>query len=79
MEAYATGLRIAVNKNILGTIVTDTSDTFRYFVYDYECFKTNEFIKWASYENEKRCSQKQYDWEKVFNLYVKVYKDIKSI
>lgn len=79
VEAYATGLRIAVNKDILGTIVTDTSDAFRYFVYDYECFKTNEFIKWASNENKERCSQKQYDWEKVFNMYVKAYKDIKSI
>ena len=36
VEAYASGLKVAANKDIIGTIVTDTTNKMDYYIYEYK-------------------------------------------
>jgi glycosyltransferase involved in cell wall biosynthesis len=76
IEAYATDLKIAVNRTIIGTIVTDTSDAEDYYLFDYQKFDIVGFCEWASkhkYSLKTRCT---YDWNKISEIYANMYNKI---
>ncbi len=76
VEAYATGLRVAVNKDIIGTVVTDTSYKEEYYIFDYNDFNIMSFIQWVTSSNKDRRSKSQYDWREIFDKYIEVYNRI---
>lgn len=79
VEAYATGLRVALNKDIIGTVVTDTSNTDDYFIFDYDAFDSTSFVNWAKQRYDNRHSRTQYDWRAIFDRYIEVYNKVLDI
>lgn len=78
IEAYATDLKVAVNKDILGTIVTDTSNTNDYFIFEYDNFDYHGFANWACSKKDGRKTRNNYSWVNVFKLYLDLYKNVKK-
>ncbi|TCO88917.1 glycosyltransferase involved in cell wall biosynthesis [Bacteroides heparinolyticus] len=78
VEAYATDLKIALNKDVLRTVITDTTNKNDYYVFDYNKFDSDAFVLWARNHRKKRISRKQYDWREIFKLYVALYYKILS-
>ena len=76
VEAYAADLKIAVNKNIVGTVVTDTTNINDYYLFDYDNFNSEEFITWAAIHKQNRKTRNQYDWTNIYQQYCLVYKKI---
>ena len=73
VEAYATDLKIAVNKDVLTTVVTDTTNIEDYLVFDLDQFDENSFVSWASHHKSQRKTRMKYDWNEIFEKYVNVY------
>ena len=73
IEAYTTDLKIAINREVVGTVITDTSNHDDYWIFDYDSFDVGEFISWASCHKNARITREQYDWNKIFKMYSECY------
>lgn len=73
VEAYATDLKTAVNRDVETTIVTDTTNKEDYWIFDFDTFNTGEFVVWASCHKQNRTTRRKYDWKEIFERYVEVY------
>lgn len=78
MEAYATGIRTIVNKEVKDTIVTDLSDKDIYYTIDMDCIDTEELSSWATRDNSHRHSRIDMSWATIAEMYSDVYKAIVS-
>lgn len=76
VEAYATDLKIAVNRAVLRTIVTNTNNKDDYFIFDMNNMPYSEFVKWSSEHKKYRKTRKLYDWKEVFQQYSDMYRII---
>lgn len=76
LEAYATGLRVVVNKNIIDTIATDVDDKIIYYQLDMNNYKVEEFSSWCQIEQIDRRSRCNLDWAFIAKKYEVVYKKI---
>lgn len=76
VEAFATDLKIAVNRDIVDTVVTDTKNERDYFIFEYNHFENEEFVNWAKNHKNNRRTRKQYDWNSIYKMYVCMYKKI---
>ena len=76
VEAYTTDLKIALNRDILGTVVTDTTNADDYYIFDYNNFDHEKFSIWARNIKSKRKTRMNCDWNQIFDRYVELYKYI---
>lgn len=76
VEAYATDLKIALNRDVLGTVITDTSNTRDYWIFDFDTFDGEAFVKWAMLHKENRKTRKLYDWKRIFEMYTNIYRKL---
>jgi len=77
IEAYATGLRVIVRKEIAATVVGDaSSDHQTYYVLDMDNQKPSEMKVWLQQGNIERKSKGNYDWSVVARKYGELYKKI---
>lgn len=74
VEAYATDLKTAVNREIVGTVITDTDNIDDYWVFDFDSFDGDTFVSWASNHKENRKTRRIYDWNRIFEMYSIIYK-----
>jgi len=73
VEAYATDLKIAVNRDVVTTIITDTTNRDDYLVFDFDGFDATSFISWCSNHKRERHSRVEYDWKQIFRMYNSIY------
>lgn len=78
VEAYTTDMKIAVNNMVAGTIVTDISNSDDYFVFEMHDFDTDRFVEWAMNHKKQRKTRELFDWNKIYDKYVDLYKMIKK-
>lgn len=77
IEAFSTGLRVLVRKEIAGTVIGDAyNDYTNYFIADYDDINTTELKDWIMKGNPGRCSKQKYDWSVIQKQYVELYKKI---
>lgn len=73
VEAYATDLKIALNRDVIRTVITDTTNHEDYWIFDFDTFNVDAFMEWASQHKEDRKTRRLYDWKKIFDMYVDIY------
>lgn len=77
IEAFSTGLRVLVRKEIAGTVIGDAyNDHTNYFIADYDDINTTELKDWIMKGNPGRCSKQKYDWSVIQKQYVELYENI---
>ncbi len=76
VEAYATDLKTAVNREVETTIITDTTNEDDYLVFDFVTFDKEKFVKWSSIHKQNRGTRSQYDWKEIFAQYAQVYRTL---
>ena len=77
IEAYATGARVIVRKEIAATVVGDTGiDRQTYYVLDMKKTKPDKLRAWLELGNEDRHSKRDFDWSEVVRQYGELYKSI---
>jgi len=77
IEAFSTGLRVLVRKEIAGTVVGDAyKDHFNYFILDYDNVSSDSLILWLMQCNKNRSSKQKYDWSVIQKQYVDLYHKI---
>ena len=77
IEAYSSGLRVMVRKEIACTVVGDAyNDHTNYFVIDYLAINYKELKEWIYKGHPDRCSRKGLDWSDVQQQYASLYKNI---
>lgn len=76
IEAYTTGLRTVVNKQIKGTVIGDINDKYHYYVMDLETPNLRDFSDWVLLPNDARKTCPQFDWSVIANKYGDLYKSI---
>ena len=76
IEAYSTGLKIVVNKLVVGTVIGDVIADDNYFILDIERPNYSSFMNWSYRRNDNRTSKSTYDWSLIVNKYVELYKSI---
>lgn len=79
MEAYATGLRIAVNKCLQETIATDVYRKDIYYLMDMENIEFKSFNSWLFMNTRERETRKGIDWQEIADQYNKLYKQVTII
>lgn len=77
IEAFSTGLRVLVRKEIAGTVVGDAyKDHFNYFILDYDNVSSDSLKLWLMQGNKNRSSKQKYDWSVIQKQYVDLYHKI---
>lgn len=77
IEAFLTGLRVLVRKEIAGTVVGDAyKDHFNYFILDYDNVSSDSLKLWLIQCNKNRSSKQKYDWSVIQKQYVDLYHKI---
>lgn len=76
LEAYATGIRTIVNKEIKDTIVTDINNLENYFVIDFDDPNISMLANWVEKKGAPRVSRVEMSWARVANMYNDLYKRI---
>lgn len=77
IEAYTTGLRIVVNKKIVGTLANDASSNPRYYVTDMDQSPNwDEFRHWANTSEAEREPSFKFDWQNIADMYRAMYEKI---
>ena len=77
IEAFSTGLRVLVRKEIAGTVIGDAyQDYLNYFILDYDNVIADRLKKWLMQGNVNRCSKLKYDWSVIQKQYVELYHEI---
>lgn len=80
IEAYSTGLRILVNKEIVGTVIGDAyRDKITYHIVDFSCFDQNALLMWLQHKQTNRKSRCNYDWSVIAERYAGLYKKVIDI
>ncbi len=75
IEAYTTGMRIVVNKEVAETVVGDVkNDNQRYFVYEAGKTKLKDFRCWLKKEAPERKTYSNFSWAEIIKQYFEVYK-----
>ncbi len=79
IEAYATGLRIVVRKEIKDTVIGDSSnDKDIYYVLDMSHADNKAMKAWINEGNDARISRGNYDWALVARQYGELYQKMLS-
>lgn len=77
IEAFSTGLRVLVRKEIAGTVVGDAyKDHINYFILDYDNVSSDSLKLWLMQGNKNRSSKQKYDWSVIQKQYVDLYHKI---
>lgn len=76
LEAESTGLRIIVNKSLIGTIPCNVFGKVKYYVMDFNHPDYTAFEQWLNLKSIERKSIDVYDWKYVFDKYVDLYRKI---
>lgn len=77
IEAFSTGLRVLVRKEIAGTVVGDAyKDHFNYFILDYDNVSSDSLKLWLMQGNKNRSSKQKYDWSVIQKQYADLYHKI---
>lgn len=80
IEAFSTGLRVLVRKEIAETVIGDAyNDNSNYFIVDYNNVNRTNLTDWISRSNFERCSRKKYDWSIIQRQYVELYHRILNV
>lgn len=73
VEAYATDIKIVLNRDVIGTVITDTTNPEDYWLFDFDTFDEISFMRWASQHKRERKTRRLYDWKRIFEMYSNVY------
>lgn len=80
IEAFSTGLRVLLRKEIAETVIGDAyNDNSNYFIADYNNVNKTNLIDWISRSNFERSSRKKYDWSIIQRQYVELYHRILNV
>ena len=74
MEAYATGIRTIVNKDIRDTVMTGVDDISKYTVIDFDDIDVDNLLKWIKLGNTNRQSRKDQTWNVIAEKYADFYR-----
>lgn len=75
IEAYATGLRIVVNRMVANTVIGNVEkEKDTYYVADFSSINSNNILEWLNREQCERKSRGNYDWSIIAKLYGEAYK-----
>ena len=76
MEAYSTGIRTVVSKDVKDTVTTGVDNKDIYYILDFENPRLDDLKEWAFKGNPNRKSRKDADWkliaEKYYDFYGKI-------
>lgn len=76
-EAYASGLRVIVNKLISDTVAGDSrTDKETYYICDFDKVNQKELIAWINTEQRMRNSRGNTDWSIIAKKYAEVYAEV---
>lgn len=79
IEAYATGLRVIVRKEISGTVIGDSvNDHSNYYIWDADRFNIEEMKEWLKQKAGNRESRGKYDWSEIARQYGDLYRKLLS-
>lgn len=74
IEAFSTGLKVLVRREIAGTVVGDAyQDSLNYFIIDYDNVPSDSLKLWLMQSDKNRCSKQKYDWSVIQKQYVDLY------
>lgn len=76
MEAYATGLKIIVNKEIKDTVTTGINNRDIYYILDMDKTNSCSLVDWVCIPNTNRHSRSDTDWRIITQLYADYYRNI---
>lgn len=79
MEAYATGLRTIVSKDIKDTVVTNINNNDIYCILDFDDYDYGQLKKWIITKRQIRMSRSDVSWDIIGNKYGELYKKIFKI
>ena len=74
MEAYATGIRTIVNKDVRDTVMTGVDDGNKYYVLDFDNIDFQSLVSWVNKGNPNRKSRADLTWNLVAEKYASFYK-----
>ena len=74
MEAYATGLRTIVNKDIRDTVMTGVDDESKYYIIDFDDVNVQSLVSWIRKDNPNRHSRADLTWGIVAEQYASFYR-----
>ena len=75
IEAYATGLRIIVNRMVANTVIGNVDkEKDTYFVADFNSINRSNLLAWLDRDKCERKSRANYDWSIIAKLYGETYK-----
>ena len=74
IEAYATGLRVIVRKEIAGTVIGDIEhDHENYYLLDTKHVDKGSLFEWFGRDCGARQSKSKYDWQGIADQYAELY------
>lgn len=74
IEAYSTGLKIIVRKEICDTVIGDpVNETDTYYIADFDNIKKDNIVSWLRKECSERLTRPKFDWGIIAEKYAKVY------
>ncbi len=77
IEAYTTGMRIIVNKEVSRTVVGDIEkESQRYFIYDSKSMELSSLQKWIQSSQIKRKTYPNFSWSEISKKYCEIYQFI---
>lgn len=77
IEAYATGLKVIVRKEIAATVIGDAfEDHDNYYIIDMDSYSTSGLQDWVTNRRSERSSRSNFDWSAIAEMYAKYYYSI---
>ena len=73
MEAYSTGIRTVVSKDVKDTVTTGVDNKDIYYILDFENPRLDDLKEWACKGNPNRKSRKDADWKLIAEKYYDFY------
>lgn len=76
MEAYATGIRTIVSKDVRDTVMTGVDNIDIYYIHDFAHPQYDDLKQWVNKGNPNRKSRKDADWRQIAEMYYDFYRTI---
>lgn len=74
IEAYTTGLKVIVRKEIYDTVIGDSvKDKETYYIADFDNIDNSSLISWLKENNIMRATRTKYDWSVIAKRYADIY------
>lgn len=77
IEAYTTGLKVLVNRKIVGTLANEAESNPKYYVADLDRpLNWDDFRRWMDVSEVERETSSKFDWQNIADMYRAMYEKI---